>query len=389
MKNNLFPSIDGEDSLFENQEKETTFTTLIDSDTNSIFEESDKETTTEFIEETIESEINSIFEETTDSNEETTESATNSIFEETTESNEETTESETNSIFEETTDSNEETTESATNSIFEETTESNEETTESKTNSIFEETTNSNEESTIATVSPGKFDMFLKILGNLTNTNETIIIKNNIIIKSIGAAIAKTDLGKIFEKNKVSFEIINPKKYIKLMKQFKNNSDIVIINDNPNSRYIFVNNEIRLFIPKQDDSITNQQETMPNFKNVKVIANRKINKEIKEIINKLAKDVDYIEFLFKDNIFKGIHIPDTAIYIFEEYMNEKNKIDENNADLILRSSTYCPISAENYNLNIAQFQNEDKTYCLYTVCENFINIDIYEELEETTNGSFF
>jgi len=358
MKNNLFPSIDGEDSLFENQEKETTFTTLIDSDTNSIFEESDKETTTESNEETTESEINSIFEETTDSNEETTDSATNSIFEETTDSNEETTDL-------------------------------NEETTESATNSIFEETKDLNEESTIATVSPGKFDMFLKILGNLTNTNETIIIKNNIIIKSIGAAIVKTNLEKIFEKNKVSFEIINPKKYIKLMKQFKNNSDIVIINDNPNSRYIFVNNEIRLFIPKQDDSITNQQENMPNFKNVKVIANRKINKEIKEIINKLAKDVDYIEFLFKDNIFKGIHIPDTAIYIFEEYMNEKNKIDENNADLILRSSTYCPISAENYNLNIAQFQNEDKTYCLYTVCENFINIDIYEELEETTNGSFF
>ena len=348
MKNNLFPSIDGEDSLFENQEKETTFTTLIDSDTNSIFEESNKETT-EFIEETIESDK-----------------------ETTTESNEETTESETNSMFEETTESNKETTESATNSMFEETTDSDE-----------------NKVSTIATVSPGKFDMFLKILGNLTSTNETIIIKNNIIIKTISETIAKTDLGKIFEKNKVSFEIINPKKYIKLMKQFKNNSDIVIIDDNPNSRYIFVNDEIRLFIPKQDDSITNQQETMPNFKNVKVIATRKINKEIKEIINELARDVDYIEFLFKNDIFKGIHIPDTAIYIFEEYINEKNKIDENNADLILRSSTYFPIPAENYNLNIAQFQNEDKTYCLYTVCENFININIYEELEETTDGSFF
>ena len=243
--------------------------------------------------------------------------------------------------------------------------------------------------SEIANITPAKFDIFLKLLSNLTETNDTIIIKNNTIIKSMGSAIAKTDLNKIFDKKPVSFEIINPKKYVGLMKQFKNNNNIVIINDEPNSRYIIINDEIRLFIPKQDATITNQQAIMPDFKNVKVITNRKIDKDTKNIIEKLSKEIDYIEFLFKDNVLKGIHIPDTAIYIFEEYINDKVKIDETNADLILRSTSFLPIIAEEYNVNIAQFQDESKTYCLYTICKNFIDVNVYEELEETTSGSFF
>jgi hypothetical protein len=84
-----------------------------------------------------------------------------------------------------------------------------------------------------------------------------------------------------------------------------------------------------------------------------------------------------------------MHIPETAIYIYPEYLNDANvsKLDETNAELVLRSSSFLPVDADNYNVNIVKLPGEK--YTTVTECKigGQINVKIIENCEITTSGN--
>ncbi len=243
----------------------------------------------------------------------------------------------------------------------------------------------------LTSISPAKFDGLLKVLALLSDSSDPIVISNSTITKNLSSgAIIYTDVKDVFDGQQLDLHVVNPRKNIKLFKQFKNNNNIFVSEDNSNSRYIVENGEIKLFLPKQDEAVNEFKTEMPSLEGVKVLAQLTINKTIQTIISELSRDSEYIEYLFQNSVLKAVHIPETAIYIFEDFIGDKeaSKLDETNASLALRSTSFLPIAAEEYELNIGKLP--DGSFCSYTICNTgYIKINVFEELEDTTGGSIF
>lgn len=242
-------------------------------------------------------------------------------------------------------------------------------------------------------IPPAKFDSLLKVLNILVNdkdksSNDSIIIKNSIITQSSSGGVITTDIKEIFDGKLVDLHIINPKKYIKLFKNFKNNNDIFVLDDNINSRFEITNGEIKLFLPKQIETLV-EQTTIPDMSGYSVLCSIKVDKSTRNIITGLSSDTSYIDYLIQDNLLKGIHVPDTAIYLFTDYIGDAKaaKLDETNADLALRSTMCLNILAEDYEIFIG-YKQSDSSYMAVTSCNTgFIKIVVYEPLELATGGN--
>jgi hypothetical protein len=131
-----------------------------------------------------------------------------------------------------------------------------------------------------------------------------------------------------------------------------------------------------------------EEVVIPDLSNCTELCSIKVDKSTRNIIIGLASDVDYIEYLIQDDLLKAIHIPNTAIYLFNEYINDPKaaKLDETNADLALRSTVYFPILAEDYELNLGK--TPESNYVLVTRCNTgFIKVDVFEQLEVSTGGN--
>ena len=248
------------------------------------------------------------------------------------------------------------------------------------------------EEQVITEISPANFDNMTKILAVLSKENDdTIMIRNSIITQNSIDNIIQANMSQILKNKKgenISLDIINPKKYVSLFTQFSGNNNIFIVSDDENSRFIVTNGEIKLFLPKQDSIIEQNNETFQISDKKEDIANFKIEKNERKIIKNLSKGSDYIEYLIKDGKVKGIHIPDIAIYIFPEYKKEPGiqNLNENNSDLSLRLNNFLPIEAEQYNTYIVK--DNDK-YLSITNCivGGKIKINAIEIIDESEQGN--
>ncbi|HQF37146.1 MAG TPA: hypothetical protein PLL26_05930 [Candidatus Dojkabacteria bacterium] len=247
------------------------------------------------------------------------------------------------------------------------------------------------EENTIlCQISPAKFDSLLKVLNVLVSdksSNDSLIIKESTITQNVSGAIISSNIEEIFEGKKIDLQIINPKKYLRLFKTFRNNNDIFILDDPENSRFIVTNGEIKLFLPKQIESLV-EAVKLPDLSNCTGMCSIKVDKATRNIITGLASEASYIDYLIQDDLLKAIHIPDTAIYLFSEYINDSKatKLDETNADLALRSTVYFTIPAEDYEIAIGK--QPDGSYISAMSCNTgFIKVDVIESLEVTTGGN--
>jgi hypothetical protein len=244
----------------------------------------------------------------------------------------------------------------------------------------------------IAIISPANYDNMIKILQvlNKDKSDDSIIIKQSNIIQSQPDCIIEVNMQPVLRNKSggfVDFDIINPKKYVKLLEQFKSQDDIYIINDNNNSRYIIDNGEVKLFLPKQDSKVTKTDAQPFDLSEAQTICNFEIDKDMRKIIKNLAKDQEYIDYLFQDNVVKAIYIPDTAVYIFPNYKNDEKaqKLDETNAELSLRSGNFLPIEADNYMVYMISL-GQDK-YASIADCKVGGKIDIRTtELCDLTTG---
>ena len=85
---------------------------------------------------------------------------------------------------------------------------------------------------------------------------------------------------------------------------------------------------------------------------------------------------------------KAIHVPDTAIYLFSDYVSDlkASTLDETNADLALRSISYFSIPAEDYEISIGK--QPDGSFVSAMSCNTgFIKISVVENLEIATGGN--
>ena len=239
----------------------------------------------------------------------------------------------------------------------------------------------------LAEITPAKFDSLVKILLLLDKSSDAITITKSDIMQQYNRGILHASVKEIFDGKEIDLQILNPKKNVKLLKQFKNNTNIYIIDDNENSRYILTNGEIKLFLPKQTENKLSIVQ-MPDFSDSEMICSAKLDKDTANKIGGLGSDSNYIEYLIQDDKLKGIHIPDTAIYILNEYIQDPkaSKLDETTADVSLRTEVYLPVNADEYNISLGKLN--DGSYFSYTVCDTgLVKVNVYESLDLTTGGN--
>jgi hypothetical protein len=133
-------------------------------------------------------------------------------------------------------------------------------------------------ENLLISFTPAKFDVLIKVLGLFDKSTDSIKIQNSNIVQKYGPAIVSADVTTLFDDQSIDFEIVQPKKYIKLFKLFKNNTNIDVIEDNANNRYIITNGEIKLFLPKQAVAAT-EDTLLPDFEDCSLMFDVKIDKE--------------------------------------------------------------------------------------------------------------
>lgn len=260
------------------------------------------------------------------------------------------------------------------------------------TNNETKSEKNEKTEDLLISFTPAKFDTFVKILSffDSAKSTDSIKIQENTIIQKYGTAVLSSDISSLFENQVINIEINQPKKYIKLFKNYRNNNNIDFIDDKSNNRYIVTNNEIKMFLPKQvkTEENSNEDSLMPDFTDSEGLYSVKIDKETAKQLLNLSADQNYVEYLIQDNKLKGINIPQTAIYLFNEYLNDpKTKnLDETNADLLLRTGVFLAIAADSYDINIGKLSNGN--YFSFTDCNaGLVHINIFENLENSTGGT--
>lgn len=231
-----------------------------------------------------------------------------------------------------------------------------------------------NSQKILCQLQPAVYDAFIKILSAL-DMNTPISIQNSKIEQSInaGTAILTTDITNIVKD--ITMDVLNPKKYIRLFKSIKGNNDVFIIDDDSNKRFIITNGKIKVFLPKQIEAFKADTSTLPDLSNIDTIGNAiMIDKDTKTIISSLQQETEYIDLLIYENQLKGINIPDTAIFSFPAYINEK--IDEITAELKLRSFSFLNVVGETYQLSIGK---NNEVYWLSTIINtNIVDINVLE-----------
>jgi len=239
----------------------------------------------------------------------------------------------------------------------------------------------------LANISPAKFDNLTKVLDILRQSkSDAITIKGSYIHEGVSGSIIVADVTSIFD-GPVNFQITDPKKHVDLFKQFKGNNNIFILDDPENTRFILTNGPIKIFLPKQIDQLV-AESSAPDVSSSQQVCQRVLTKEIRDEIRGLGRHSNAVEFLIQGNEIKAMHIPDTGIYRFEEYIKDPSvaKLDETNADLVLKSELFLPVDSDSYRVTIVKQPTGE--HLSVTECNaGLVRMWIFEQLEDTTGGN--
>lgn len=241
----------------------------------------------------------------------------------------------------------------------------------------------------IGNITPANFDNMMKVLSVISKENPTdnIIIRDSKVCQNTANCIIEADMTKALGQP-MNLDIINSNRYVKLFSQFRNDNNIFIVDDEQNKRFMVTNGEIRLFLPKQEQQTT-QTASSVDITNSQKVCSKVIDKETRKIIKALAKDQEYVEFLIQENQLKAMHIPNTAVFVFSDYLADTNanKLDETNAELVLRSNSFLPVEADGYDVSILKLA--DGTYASITDCKigGQIDVKVMELCDNTTGGN--
>jgi hypothetical protein len=219
-----------------------------------------------------------------------------------------------------------------------------------------------------------KFDMFVKTLSHLDDKN-VITIVNSQVCQSINnnTTIIFVDLKDLLGPN-IELHILNPKKYLKHFKNIKG-STVYFIDSINESRYLITNGDITLYLPKQLEQLSSMF-SIPDISTSTVISQpMDIDKDVRNTISNLVGD-GVVELIIKNSQLKGVYIPETAMYVFKQYIKEN--IVETSADLKLKCFSFLKIAAEKYTVGIYQIGD---TYWLLTGIDTGIKFYTYENIQ--------
>lgn len=244
-------------------------------------------------------------------------------------------------------------------------------------------TVESTDNGVLTSINPAEFDSLIKIL-NVLERQDSIIIEGSKICQSInkGATIVSTDLKDIIGDD-INMHILNPKKAVKLFKAIKGNANVEIIDDDEQKRYVVTNGIVKVFLPKQADDLTVDSQP-PDLSEFTPIGKAvEIDKDSRSNLTSILGESEYCELLIHGNQMKGVYIPETAIFLFDEYASEN--IDETNADMNLKSYSFLSIDGEKYDMYLGS--NEGQTWLLTRVNTGFVVVDLFESVSEVTDES--
>jgi hypothetical protein len=235
----------------------------------------------------------------------------------------------------------------------------------------------------ICRLTPGKYDTFIKILSLLDDKN-IINISNSIICQSVqnDNAILKVDISKLVDSKNVNLDILQPKKYIKVLKAIKSNNDIFIIDDPRNERYIVRSGKLKLWLAKQIEQLNNETK-LPNLDNAIGIGGLvTIGKEEKNSITSLISEKNELTLLIQNGQLKGYSIPELLEAPFRQY--EQEEVSESKAELKLTSYAFLCVSIDG-DSSIALGQADNK-YWMKTIINNaIVDIEVLESLSPSEN----
>jgi hypothetical protein len=238
-------------------------------------------------------------------------------------------------------------------------------------------------QSPVCTMSPGKFDAFVKVLSVLDDHN-VIIIENSEICQLInnGTAILMTDISNLINNgNKINLHILSPRKYIKYFKNIKGNSDISIIDDAPNQRYIVTNGDMTVYLPKQIETFT-KDATPPDLTQIQPIGvTLEIDKETRNIISTMSNESVHVDLLIHENQFKAVYVPETAIFSFKQFVKEQ--IDDSIADLRLRSFSFLKVAGDEYKVTLGVINGN--YWMMVLINTGFVVVSILETLQPVSD----
>ena len=232
-------------------------------------------------------------------------------------------------------------------------------------------------------MSPGKFDAFVKVLSVLDDHN-VIIIENSEICQLInnGTAILMTDISNLINnENKINLHILSPKKYIKYFKNIKGNSDISIIDDAPNQRYIVTNGDMTVYLPKQIETFE-KDATPPDLTQIQPIGvTLEIDKETRNIISTMSSESIHVDLLIHENQFKAVYVPETAIFSFKQFVKEQ--IDDSIAELRLRSFSFLKVAGDEYKVTLGVINGS--YWMMVLINTGFVVVSILEALQPVSD----
>ncbi|MBC8427585.1 MAG: hypothetical protein H8D97_01700 [Proteobacteria bacterium] len=237
----------------------------------------------------------------------------------------------------------------------------------------------------LTTILPNQWENLLDVLKPINN-HGSINIRSSSICQDInnGVAVLLADVKTLIGEN-IDLDIMNPNKHLKLFKLLENkDNDVDIYNDPNNSQYIATNGKIRVYLPKQIESIIPDKPghdgLAPYGESIKLDKDDK--KEIDIIIK--AESMDSTDLLIRNNQLMGFEVSGTGVYLFPGYTNESDLTSET-ADLVLKSFAFMIIPGEEFELFLGKYDG-DKYTLITGINTGLTTISLYEDVDEGSSN---
>lgn len=234
----------------------------------------------------------------------------------------------------------------------------------------------------LTTIQPDQW----KSLGNVLkpiNNQGSINIRNSKICQDInnGVAVLTADIKNLIGSD-INLDVMSPSKHIKLFKLLEGDEDVDIYDDDDNSQYVITNGHIRIYLPKQIETINPEKPDYDNLDTVgELIKLDKDNKKEIETIIK-AETVDSIDLLIKNEQLMGFEVIGTGVYLFPNYTNESN-LNNQTADLVLKSYAFMIIPGEEFDIALGRDKDNRDNYLLITgINTGITTIRLHEDVNE-------
>lgn len=237
---------------------------------------------------------------------------------------------------------------------------------------------------TICEIDGDKFENFYKIL-SIFEKSEAIVITDSEIRQQFNTATITCNITDLVGES-FNLHILNPKKYIKLLKSFVKKTTKTIQIQEDYEKYIITNGEINIYCPKQIDRIK-LNNSVSNISGgiTGVGVDIVIDKDVKKTIKQLSIDNEFVDLLVHKGQIKAISIPETAIYRFDQYVNED--INESNCDFRLRVYTILEIDGDSYTISLG-VDSSNSYWVQSKIDTGFIAVSVLENAirrDETEN----